>query len=53
MSGESNVPEAVEILRQRLKEAEVKFVDSIEILPSKDLGGKTKALVRTSVANIR
>ena len=53
MSGESNVPEAVETLRQRLKEAEVKFVDSIDILPSKDLGGRNKALVRTSVANIR
>ena len=53
MSGESNVPEAVETLRQRLKNAEVKFVDSIKILPSKELGGKTKALVRTSVANIR
>ena len=53
VKGESNLPKAVETLRQKLQEAGVKFVDSIEILPSKELGDKTKALVRTSVANIR
>ncbi|MGB7785881.1 MAG: SH3 domain-containing C40 family peptidase [Salinimicrobium sp.] len=53
VKGESNLPGAVETLRQRLRDSEVKFVDSVQMLPGHELGGKTKALVRTSVANIR
>ncbi|MGB7842706.1 MAG: SH3 domain-containing C40 family peptidase [Salinimicrobium sp.] len=53
VKGESNLPEAVETLRQRLRDSEITFIDSVEVLPGKELGGKTKALVRTSVANIR
>ena len=53
LKGESNYPEAVTALKDRLKSENVTFEDSIQILPSKELGEKTYALVRTSVANIR
>lgn len=53
LKGESNFPEAVDALKKSLKEDGVQFEDSIQMLPSKDLGEKTYALVRTSVANIR
>lgn len=53
LRGESNMPEAVTDLKKRLHDANVKFVDSIQMLPSKELGEKTNAVVKNSVANIR
>lgn len=53
LKGESNYPEAVDALRSSLKQDGVQFEDSIQLLPAKNLGEKTYALVRTSVANIR
>ena len=53
LRGESNMPEAVTDLKKRLQDANVQFVDSIQMLPSKELGEKTNAVVKNSVANIR
>ena len=53
LRGESNLPEAVTDLKKRLQEANVQFVDSIQMLPSTKLGEKTNAVVKNSVANIR
>ncbi|WP_121065719.1 C40 family peptidase [Maribacter vaceletii] len=53
LRGESNLPKAVEALKDDLKEKNVIFVDSITILPKADLEGKTKGIVTISVANIR
>ncbi|GAB2762337.1 C40 family peptidase [Salinimicrobium soli] len=53
LKGDSNLPEAVAALREKLQAADVDYIDSIQLLPSDELKGKTRALVRTSVANIR
>ncbi len=53
LMGESDKPEAVEILKAKLKSQNISFKDEIEILPSKKLNGKTQALINISVANLR
>jgi len=53
LTGESNLPEAVEALRAKLNSDNINFKDDIEILPSKKLNGKTQALINISVANLR
>jgi gamma-D-glutamyl-L-lysine dipeptidyl-peptidase len=53
LKGESNLPEAVAALKNSLKEENINFVDSIQILPSAELNGKTFGLITISVANLR
>jgi gamma-D-glutamyl-L-lysine dipeptidyl-peptidase len=53
LKGESDLPEAVAGLKNKLKTANINFIDSIQILPSEDLNGKTFGLVTISVANLR
>ncbi len=53
IKGESNLPKAVAELKENLQKKNVAFIDSIAILPTKELKGKTKGLVTISVANIR
>lgn len=53
LTGETNLPEAVEALKAKLKSENINFKDEIEILPSKNLNGKTQALINISVANLR
>lgn len=53
LMGESNLPEAVELLKRNLNAEDVKFSDKIEILPSSRLEGKTGGLITISVANLR
>ncbi|MEG9327496.1 SH3 domain-containing C40 family peptidase [Salinimicrobium catena] len=53
LRGESNLPAAVNDLKTRLDEKNVQYVDSIQMLPSKELGENIKAVVKNSVANIR
>ncbi len=54
LKGESNLPDAVEDLKQKMKAEDLKFTDSIAMLPdSKGLEGKTMGVVKISVANIR
>ncbi|HEY9184913.1 MAG TPA: C40 family peptidase [Salegentibacter sp.] len=54
LKGESNDPEAVESLKQKLQAENIKFTDSIRLLPdSEELENKTRGVVKISVANIR
>ncbi|MCH4822446.1 NlpC/P60 family protein [Gramella lutea] len=54
LKGESNLPDAVAELKQKMKEQELKFTDSISMLPdSEGLEGKTMGVVKISVANLR
>ncbi|WFO15013.1 C40 family peptidase [Cellulophaga baltica 4] len=51
--GESNLPDAVTALRERLTEEGIAFVDDIKLLPEEDLKDTTYGLVTISVANLR
>lgn len=53
LKGESNLPDAVEKLRSRLKEEQITFEDSILILPAGKMKETSNALVKISVANLR
>jgi len=54
LKGESNLPDAVEDLKQKMKAEDLKFTDSITMLPDdKGLEGKTRGVVKISVANLR
>ncbi|MDX1753590.1 MAG: C40 family peptidase [Salinimicrobium sediminis] len=53
LKGESNMPEAVSSLKQKLEAQKIAFTDSIALLPSAELEGKTEGVVKISVANLR
>ncbi len=53
LRGESNLPAAVTALKNRLASKKIEYIDSIALLPSGTLGGKTHAIVKISVANLR
>ncbi|MBO3098305.1 C40 family peptidase [Gelidibacter pelagius] len=52
LKGESNLPDAVDALKQKLDEESISYTDSIQVLPVKE-GGKSRGLVKISVANLR
>ena len=53
LRGESNLPEAVKRLKSKLEAENIAYTDSIQILPSEELQGKTEGVVKISVANLR
>ncbi len=53
LKGESNLPEAIKTLKENLKAENITFVDSIQILPNTSLVGKTRGVIKISVANLR
>ena len=53
LKGESNMPEAVSSLKQKLDAQKISYKDSIALLPSAELEGKTEGVVKISVANLR
>ncbi len=53
LAGESDQPKAVAILKQKLDELGIPYLDSITILPDKSVGQFKYAVVNNSVANIR
>lgn len=53
LRGESNLPEAVATLKQRLEAENISYTDSIQMLPSQELEGKTAGVIKISVANLR
>lgn len=53
LKGESNLPDAVSALKNVLHEQQIDFMDSIWLLPAKELGEETQAVVNISVANLR
>ncbi|WP_341214435.1 C40 family peptidase [uncultured Wocania sp.] len=53
LKGESNLPKAINALKDKLKAKSINFIDSIQMLPSKELNGNIFGLVNISVANLR
>ncbi|NNE75561.1 MAG: SH3 domain-containing protein, partial [Pricia sp.] len=53
LKGESNLPDAVEQLKQILNESDLDFTNEIKILPDEELGDKIHGVVNISVANLR
>jgi cell wall-associated NlpC family hydrolase len=53
LKGETNIPDAKAELNMALKEAGFTFEEKIELLPSKELGGKIYGVINLSVANFR
>ncbi|WP_149273673.1 C40 family peptidase [Pareuzebyella sediminis] len=53
LKGETDKPEAVSALGERLERANISFISEIKELPSKSLGGKTWGVITNSVANLR
>lgn len=53
LKGESNLPDAVSVFREKLKQEGIAFVDSIQLLPMPELEERTEGLVNISVANLR
>ena len=54
LKGESNMPEAIEELKNKMKSENLEFRDSIAVLPDENgLEGKTMGVVKISVANLR
>ncbi|WP_273275395.1 C40 family peptidase [Maribacter polysiphoniae] len=53
LRGESNLPNAIKALKTRLSAENVDYIDSIQLLPTKALEGKTQGVITISVANLR
>lgn len=53
LKGESNLPDAIVVLKEQLEAAQINYIDSIQLLPAASLEQKTRALVTISVANLR
>lgn len=53
LKGESNLPNAIDVLKTRLSAENVDYIDSIQLLPTKALEGKTQGVITISVANLR
>ncbi|MDC0008333.1 C40 family peptidase [bacterium] len=53
LKGESNLPDAIEALKSRFETDSIPYIDSVQILPSDQLGKKTRAIINVSVANLR
>ncbi|ASV32619.1 SH3 domain-containing C40 family peptidase [Maribacter cobaltidurans] len=53
LKGETNLPEALIALKEKLEEANIVYIDSIKVLPGENLEGKHHAVVSISVANLR
>lgn len=51
LSGETNLPEALEILKNRLEESGINYTDEVTVLPQME--GQDFGVVTISVANIR
>lgn len=53
LTGETNLPTAKSALLLKMDSLNVSVIDSIKLLPSADLNGKTHGVVNVSVCNIR
>lgn len=53
LKGESDLPDAIAAFKEKLASQKLDFIDSIQVLPSSELEGKTHAIINISVANLR
>ena len=53
LNGRTNLPEALATFKEKLKDSNIRYADSIEVLPASDLNGKTQGIITLSAANLR
>lgn len=53
LTGETNLPKAVNELKTKLNEAKIEYTDSIQLLPTAEFKNSNWAIVKISVANLR
>lgn len=53
LTGETTSPEAKAALLEKLRSSGISLQDSLQVLPEASLAGKTQAVVKLSVANLR
>ena len=53
LKGESDLPDAIAAFKEKIASQKLDFIDSIQVLPSSELEGKTHAIINISVANLR
>lgn len=53
LKGGTSLPEALDALRKQLKQEQIAFQDSVEVLPSASLEGNIYGAIALSVANLR
>ncbi len=53
LKGKTNLPEALDTFKKELDSQNIKYTDSIEVLPSERLEGKIYGVINNSVANLR
>lgn len=53
LKGESDMGDAITAFKEKLASQDIDFIDSIQLLPSAELEGKTQAVINISVANLR
>lgn len=53
LNGETNLPSAFEKLKEKLDSAKIEYIDSVAVLPAKNLNDTTYGLIDISVANLR
>ena len=53
LRGETNMPEAKEMLTRKLDSKDLEYVDNIRVLPDSSVAGETYGVISNSVANLR
>tara|TARA_R110002073_G_scaffold279026_1_gene442951 strand:+ start:211224 stop:212429 length:1206 start_codon:yes stop_codon:yes gene_type:complete len=53
LKGESNLPEAVNALKAKLNQANIRFTDSMLLLPTNEFKNSNWAVIKISAANLR
>lgn len=53
LHGRTNLPEALAKFKEKLTNSNIRYTDSIEVLPASDLNGKTQGIITLSAANLR
>ncbi|WP_417363227.1 C40 family peptidase [Galbibacter sp.] len=53
LKGMTNLPKALSTFKNQLADNDITFVDSVQVLPSSKLDGKTQGIIALSAANLR
>jgi len=53
LNGSTNIPQALQTLKDKLSALNIAFIDSVSVLPETDLEGKTQGIIGLSAANLR
>src|SRR5690606_32750391 len=53
LKGMTNLPKALDSFKSRLESSNITYIDSVAVLPSGELEGKTQGIIALSAANLR